>query len=584
MSGIFAYLGKASCRDAVLEGLCHLEKRGNETAGIAIRNGDKIELTKIKGSPDELLKKAQSINEEALEGLAECSFSSRCRASAITAVPAANNLYAAALDGEIDNFDALKRWVKSPFPIATEEDLLLAMITVSNETNRLETIKKLSGSFQGNPSFAFLSAEEGTVFCRAGIQPLVIGTGEGGTFIASELGALLPFAKRFIRLERGESAKLTAERVSIFDDKFRKIKKQFTPLLPVPVFESGYQLDDELFYCPLAVRETLNAFVKRNELIIGNGNLKRLADKTKRIIITGEGSSYNAAALAVHYFGMMTDIPCTACPAGELRYGNEFFDKSTLIIAVSHSGENENSAECIRRAKGFGSKALCITASPCSLISSISDESVSPSCFQSSENSLRSYLSSSLALLFLAVYFGKRDGIVSELYLNVTLKIAEMLPGKISLAVKTTPLLEATAKRLLEYNKVFVTGLCGDCALSLEGASKFRQLTDVCAVSVPLHELALESDKLLGGSLVFALITDYDLAPRALSRLRRIRTLGGEVIIITTANIEDEIRDFENVISFSDSVAIFNKITCIAQLYKIAVTANGLTEKNEETA
>ena len=581
MSGIFAYTGKDGCRDYLLDGLERLSSRGNEICGIAIKNDDDIELLKTKGAPPALREKADSLSETGNTGIAECANASRCRASAITACPAANKQYAAAIDGEIENFEALRRWAKSSFPVATDEDLLLSMLNIMNNQSKLETVSKIASSLEGAPNFAFISSDEDCIYCHSGANPLVIGIGDEGIFLSSELYALIPFAKRYFRLESGENARITADRANVYDMNGRRIKKNYSSMPVNPVFENGFDFSNELFCCPLAVKDTLGTFIKRSSLTISGTGLKRIYDKTKRIILTGEGSSYYASLLAANSFQVLCDIPSCAHIAGELRYSSEIYDKSTLLIAVSLRGEEENTIACVKRAQSFGAKVIAVTSSSFSYLASLADETLNPNCdFTSSGVSLRDFSSSLLSLIFLALFFGRKAGIVSELYLSVSLKLAEMLPGKVSYAVKSTPQSEAAAKALCEREKVFLTGLCTDYPLALEGAQKIRRIAKINARAFPLSELADESADIIGGSLIFALITEKELLAKALSKVRRLKSLGAEIIILTTANIEEEITDFENIISFSDSVAMFNKIICAAGIYKIAVSADEIKNKS----
>lgn len=581
MSGIFGYIGTEQCREILINGISSLEKRGSDTTGIVLKCNDDLIAIKTKGTAADLKQKAVSVKNESTAGIAQCDRAMRCKATQLTAKPACNNLFAAAMDGAIENFDSLKRWTNNPFPIATDEDLMLAMLCVANNPNKLEIIKRLDSLIEGSPSYAFIGNDDNAIYCKAGSRPLVIGMNGSGFYIASELNAIVNRADRYIFLDEGECARITADRAVIFDSKYKKIKK---PLITTPeelCFENNYSIKDEIFYCPLTVKETYQRFVQKSKINFDCLKLNhRNVDKLSRIIITGTGCSYNTAEISAYNFSMLTDIPAIAYPAGELRYSGCVIDKNTLLIAISHRGESEDTIACAKRFKTIGAKTIAVTSNELSYLARLCDSVVNPNCdFEANEVSLRSFISNYLAMCFLALHIGSKCSVVNELYLNVAIKMAEMLPGKVSSAIKPSPLFDNAAGVLSQAENVFVTGLGADYALSLEGADKLRKIAKINASAYCVSELVQKCPTVLNGSQVIAFITNKELLHKALYSLRRAKALGAEILIITTENIEEEIHDFNNIISFNDSIPLFNPPACIAGLYKIAIIADEIKNK-----
>lgn len=583
MSGIFGYIGTEECKDILIKGISLLEKRGSETTGIVLKSKNDLLAIKTKGNANDLKQISGTVKNNSTAGIAQCDRAMRCKAAQITAKPACNNLFAAAMDGAIENFDELKRWTNNPFPIATDEDLLLAVLCVANSPDKLDIIKKTDSLIKGGPSYAFIGNDDNAIYCKAGSRPLIIGLGKEGFYLSSELNAIISYAEKYICLDDGECAKITKDKAVIYDSKYKKIKK---PLLAVPedlYFENDYSIKDEIFYCPLAVKETYKQFVQKSKINFDYLKLNhRSIDKIKRIIITGCGCSYNTAQISAYNFSMLTDIPASAFPSGELRYSGCVIDKGTLLIAISHRGESEDTAACVKRFKAAGAKAIAVTSGKTSYLSRICDSVINPNCdFETNEVSLRSFISSYLAMCFLALHIGSKCAIVNDLYLSVTIKMAEMLPGKLSSAIKPTPAFDAAASMLSQAENVFVTGLGADWALSLEGADKLRAIAKINASALCVSELVLKCPPLLDDSLVLALITNKELLQKALYSLRRAKSLGAKIIIITTENIEEEIKDFDKIISFNDSIPLFNPLTCIAGLYKIAIIADEIKNRSD---
>lgn len=575
MSGIFAFTGSVPCRDVLLNGLVSLGRRGGELCGTAIRGENGINIFKIHGSPEALTSKAESIKNEGYTGLSECNNSERAKPSAITSVPCASEKIAVAVDGDIENFDELRRRLKVAFPIATNEDLMLALLTLNDGDTPLKRLDTVMDCVSGNPTVVFITSDEEAVYCRAGDAPLEIGIFDSGCAVASELQALSDGAKRYFTLESGEFARITKERAAAYDERLKRIKKPLLPMPDIKIFENDFPLEDEVYCLPVGIKDTLGALIKNGGLTLcGFDPTKRAVEKFSRIIITGSGSSFRAALLGQTGIEQLCDVPCSAFPSGELRYSPAVFNRSTLLIAVSCRGENESTVACVKRAQSFGAKTVAVTSAPYSYLARLCDRTINVNTdFTSGDVCLRSFISSALALNLIALKLGYISGIISDIYLNVSLKIAEMLPGKVSSAIKASAALDALADIFEGSEKIIFSGLCADYALSVEAAKKLRDITNFNALSLNLAEAENESEGFIKSSNVIAIITNRELLPKALRILRRLRARGAAVTIITSANIEEEISDFEGVISFSDSIPLFNWVSAAACIYKAAVNA-----------
>lgn len=584
MSGIFGYIGNRNCKDSLVCGIKLLEKRGSDMSGFALKINEEILSIKVKGNADVLSQEIKDDDILSFAGIAQTGRAYRCKASDASANPSSNNLFAVAMDGIIDNFDSLKHWCANPFPINTDEDLLLALLCITNSSDKTELLIKTDSMLMGNPTYAFVCNNEDAVYCKKGNAPLVIGMASDGFFISSEINALIPFASKYILLGDGEFARITKNKASVFDINLKKIKKSLLPVPEKSYIESNYILSDEIYYCPLTVKETYNNFVKNSKLSFEYIKMThRSIDRLSRIIITGSSGSFNVAKISGYNFEMLTDIPTFVRPAGELRYSGTVMDKNTLLIAISHRGENEDTISCVKRAQAFGAKTIAVTNNSSSYLALLCNEIINPGCdFDCGDISLRSFVSNYLAMCFLSLYIGWKNSVVTELYLNVAIKMAEMLPGKISASVKNTPLLEKAANKILCSKNVFVAGLGADWALSYEAAQKLREISRINAGAYCISELINTASCLLdSSSLIVALITNKELMQKSLRYLRYAKTTGAKIIIVTTANIEEEITDFDNIISFNDSVPIFNALPCITGIYKLAVIINDMRNQND---
>ncbi len=570
MSRIFGYIGKEDCRSSLLSAL---EYWPGESVGVAMRLGDDLVAVKDIGDVTKIASSVNELQRECLVALAQSSVHYRARASRLTCAPVCSNRFALALDGRVDNFDYLKQNSGNSFQILTDEDLLLALLCSVDCDNYTDMLLRLDSMLVGNPTYAFFSNDDDTIFCKKGNAPLYIGVAKSGHFISSELGVMNGVALRYFALNDGEYARITRDRVAIFDSKRKRIKRNAMPM-PSPVATmNNYPLTDEIFYCPLAVKSVANAYVKDGKLDMNELKLSRhIIDRFDQIIITGVGNDYYSASLGAYSFMQFTDIPTYCAPAGELQYSPIAFDKNMLLIAVSNAGEDIATISVVKRAKSVGAKVLAVTTNPLSYLADLADIIVNPlGEFDSNIVSLRGFISQYLVLLLLALNFGEKTRVVSDLYLSVVLKMMESLSGKVTYSVKSSPQIEMASSIIKSAHRIVTTGYLGDYALALEGSSRLRSIADISSVCCQLDEIECAIGRGLEGALVVAFISDDRWLQQVLSYLRRARSLGASVLIFTATNIEEEIKDFEAIVSINDSVPVLNPVPIISAFYKTAI-------------
>ncbi len=580
MNGIFAYAGKGECKRILLNGIRGMKSKGSELAGIAILKGEGFATAKLKGTPAELYEKAESVEGGACIGICECADAVRLRASGVTAPPSVSGDYAAVLDSGIESYDALKSWCRGKLPVASDEDLLLALLSLVNGDNMLEVMKRIIPSFQRELGFAFISSNEEAVYARAGDTPFFVGFTDDGIVLANEAMPVLSISRKFFVIENGECVRITRDRAVAFDSRGRRIKKPLRASPAVQPDRLSAADGKELFGIPRSARETLSGIIKSSTIDFSGLHLtRRSLERFKRVIITGCGSYYYASRLAAYMLEALADLPCTAFTAGELISSGAYFDSSTLLIAVSESGEERDIFKSISLAGEFDSKSILFTLQPYSLCAMAADMTVD---WGGSGEGDCPFISCALSLCLFSVWAGNRVSSVSELYFSVAAKLAELLPGKLASAIKSTPELESAARALLSAEELYISGCAADSAAAMEGARKIRSELGINAVSTELSQLLCESPKCLPYSLFVVIISSREQLKSALYHLQRLKARGGDIIIITTANLEADITGFDRVITVTESLPVFDSLTCLASLYKTVDLAAEIMKKEEE--
>ena len=572
MNRIFGFAGDIPCRDILLDGLEGMSGE-YEMCGMALCDCNGLQQLKAKGGACELRKISGAVTDEYTAGIAQCACAERLAASVITAPPASDGNCAAVLDKGTDSFEVLTVSADASRPIGTDGDLLLSLIP-PDEKNRPGIIKKLSELLGSEVGFAFMFKDECAVYARAGCSGLLVGICERGICLSSELEAMRPYAKRYFILEEGESVKITPEKAYAFDVKMKRTKKAYRSFPPPEQLTPAARLG--IYACPSGIKRAFEAVTENGALDFGSVRYgKRALSGISRIIISGDRELYNAAAYGAYNLELMCDIPCLAVHTSELKYEGICIDKRTLLILLSRCGEDYDAVAVLKRAELFGADSLLITDCRYSCLSRRCASVISTG-ISNRERGAGGFPPYAFILALLALYIGNKKGIISELYLSVAVKMAELMPGKISASLKTSGLGDA-AKRMMGAEEIITTGSAADYPAAREAAEIIRAHAGLRARPHP----AGEPERDYKNKAAIAIITGAQDYRRTLSGLRRMKALGAQVIIITTANLEDAMSGFDCVISVPDSVGVLDSITCLCSVLALAEKIKDLSHSGE---
>lgn len=578
MSGIFGYIGKSDCKDILLDGISALHNRGCETTGIALKTENNIVAIKTKGNA-ESLKQGQNTNIDGTMGLAQTDIALRCFAANITAKPAANGKAAVCMDGDIKGFETLCRSYAAKFSAVTDEDLVVAILTSIESNDGTQLLNSLLTAIPQLPTTAFFINSENAIFCHRGDMPLLIGIGNGEHYISSQMNALSGKANKYIVLSEGDSAKITTDKVVIFDSKGKRVRRSMYGIPPYDYDEYCYLPAEDIGYSPFVIKDSLSHILHKDKFDFDYLRLtKRYLDKLNEIYVIGEGDSLAVALCAGHNIAALTDIPVVPMSSQELLCSGKYIDRRSLIICVSHRGEDRITLSAIKKCADEKARIIAITDDPYSQIARLSDDIICPQCkFSNDSISLRSFFADYIALCSLGIYIGKKCGIVSDTYYSVAIKMMELLPGKIMSAVNTVPNL--LSKAFDNKESIIVTGFQQDYPLALESSRVLQALANIPVIAAETSVLDCNFTVFLQNCCtVIAIVTTNYQLNSALHCLLRARALNAKIIIYTTGNLQQEFADFETVITFNDSILPLNPLPCIAGLY---ATATELMQKNK---
>lgn len=442
-----------------------------------------------------------------------------------------------------------------------------------------DLIKLFDKESVGDLTLAFRMQNHHPIYCRMGAKPLIIGIGNNGNYLCEQINDLQGLADKYIALNAGEKAKITKDKVVVFNSKGVKIKKT-----PQPVKENGYrEYDytpaDEVYCLSNAINNALLSLTGDSKINLDYLKITpKCADKIRHIVLIGEGTDNNANQCAKYVFELLCNIPTTALSSTEFIHGAKIVDKNTLLIALSQKGETTTTVWGADYAKRNGARVIGITSDITSHLARICPFVINPDCqMTASQVSLKSFVNSYTSLCFLALYIGQKRGIVSDLYLSVAIKMAQMLTGKIMESTKSTPTSDMLIYTIKNAQNLIFTGCGIDYPMAEEACAKLCDIRGTNACPLPMDILQhINADN----HTVFAIISNKDYLTHSHKILKALQQQGAKVVIITTSNIEAELTDFDHIVSFGDSIPIFNILPMLAGLYKTA-TSNQSQQKME---
>ena len=371
--------------------------------------------------------------------------------------------------------------------------------------------------------------------------PLLIGYGEDGNYIASDVTALLAHTRTVTYMEDDEVAVITADDVQIFDrDRFQLEKEKHEIEWDVSAAEKGgyaHFMLKEIMEQPEAVRKTISPRMADGEIVLEElRDAKEVMKNISRIYIVACGSAYHVGMVGKYALEKMMHIPVEACLASEFRYSEPILGESSLVIIISQSGETLDSMAALREAKKRGSKVLSIVNVMGSSIARESDYVLytwaGP---EIAVATTKAYTTQMVLLLMFGVYLAKQLGrMEQEEYMAVTRGLQE-LPEKISIVLSDIDHYQKAASRYFNHNSVFYIGRNLDYALGLEGSLKLKEISYIHSESYAAGELKHGTISLIEhGTLVVALATYEPLVEKSLSNIVEVKSRGAEVIAMTT--------------------------------------------------
>lgn len=341
------------------------------------------------------------------------------------------------------------------------------------------------------------------------------------------------------------------------------------------VFNQNEILNQDIDDLPLMIKAALENSTQKEKLKFSQIKIgKSYLQGLKMIILTGDSSSYCASEAAAYNTELLCDIPTVSVHSQLLMNTRGIPAKDTLVIACSKSGEETDTVFAAKRAIKNGAKVIAVAPEESTLYKMC--KSVIP--LSEYADSICGFCEEYFLLSLLSLYFGGKLGTMPKLNISVTLKLAEMLSGKLSFSSHGKKALEEAADYMTSFSDIIFCGYASDEASAREISECFRIYGGIKAYSLPIYDIR-ENAVNAESTLIVPIITNNANAALINMQVNKIKSLYSSTLIFTTESIAQECNLRDGIVTVEDSIPLFNPITVTGALYK---TLSCINDKKDE--
>ena len=572
MCGIVGYTGMHSAAPVLLDGLSKLEYRGYDSAGIAVRDGEKqAEVIKAKGRLKKLIDKTNGGDSvPGTCGIGHTRWATHGEPSENNAHPhmSDDGNVVAVHNGIIENYQELKdKLIRNGYTFYSETDTEVAVKLVDYyykkyEGTPVDALTHAMVRIRGSYALAIMFKEyPEEIYVARKDSPMILGVENGESFIASDVPAILKYTRNVYYIGNLEMARVRKGEITFFNLDGDEVEKQPKVIEwdAEAAEKAGFEhfMIKEIHEQPKAVADTLNSVLHDGVIDLSDVGLSEEEIKNiSQIYIVACGSAYHVGMAAQYVLEDLARIPVRVELASEFRYRKPLLDKNGLAIIISQSGETADSLAALREAKSKGVRTLGIVNVIGSSIAREADNVfytlAGP---EISVATTKAYSTQLIASYLLAIQFAKvREEITQEQYDGLIAEL-QTLPEKIQKIIDDKERLQWFAAKQVNAKDIFFIGRGIDYAISMEGSLKMKEISYIHSEAYAAGELKHGTISLIeDGTLVIGCLTQPALYEKTVSNRVECKSRGAYLMGLTTYgnyNIEDT-ADFVTYIPKTD--------------------------------
>ena len=558
MCGIVGYLGGRIARDALIDGLRRLEYRGYDSAGAAFHDGDRFSVAREAGRVENLASALRESELQSTLGIAHTRWATHGAVTVANTHPHVSHDGKIALvhNGVIENFADLKRFLMGKgieFASETDSEVLSNLIAyhyaeLEDQENRLlEALRKALARCRGAYGIAVLCADlPGLMLGARRGSPLVVGLGEGETFLASDASAFVGRVRDAVYLNDGEIAVLQEDgfRIVTMEGEDAQAVTQTIDQTVEDVELGDFEsyMEKEIYEQPNALENSILGRFGEDGTTAKLGGLEGHEDTLRqldRIVFVACGTARHACMVGEYLIERLARVPVEVEHASEFRYRNSPKAGHTMVIAASQSGETLDTLEAVREARIKGLLTIGITNGVGSSLARETDggvyQRVGPEIGVASTKAFTSQVAS-CAMLGLAL--GRMRGL-SPMQGREIAEALQALPKQVSSILQRGEALRELAQKYSQAEHLLFLGRQELYPVALEGALKLKEISYAHAEGYPAAELKHGPIALINPECpCIFVVEEGEMAAKTIANMQEVKARKGPVLAIAPEGVD----------------------------------------------
>ena len=583
MCGIMGYVGSQDAGPILVDGLRRLEYRGYDSAGIAVTNGS-IHVRKAQGKIVNLEALLEQDPLAGSVGIGHTRWATHGAPSDANAHPHTDpsGEFVVVHNGIIENFQSLKdelAAVGAQFTSETDTEVLAHIIAREYDGDLVDAVRRTVALSEGAYAMVVMSKKEpGKIVAVRKISPLVVGLGDGETYLASDIPAVLHRTRDFMIIEDDEMVIVTSEGATVQTIDGVSIEREVLHIDwdAARAEKGGYDhfMLKEIYEQPSVVTETLAGRLDEDgtvwlEDVLFDDDYVRSLD---RVWITACGTAFHAGLIGQEIFRRVLRLPSNVEYAHELRYADPIIGPNELTIAISQSGETADTLAAARQAGESGSRMLAITNVVGSTLSRYADDVLYTRAGpEISVASTKAYMAMLIAQYLLALRLGAARGTVDA---DLASRIAHGLhrmPAAIEKTLTTEPDTIRAAEEITDADDVYFIGRGLDYAIAMEGSLKLKEISYLHSEAMPAGELKHGTLALItDGVPVIVILTQRSVYEKTISAVQEVKARGGKIIAVAYENDMEIAKHADTVLRIPDMPDLLAPVAAVVPLQLLA--------------
>jgi glutamine---fructose-6-phosphate transaminase (isomerizing) len=552
--GIIGYVGSRTAKDLLLQGLERLEYRGYDSAGLCLIEEEGLDYVRAVGNLDQLKEAARRNGSASTTGVGHTRWATHGKVSLENAHPltgCVEDEVAVVLNGIVENFRELRESLEEQghaFGSETDAEVVAHLIERHYAGDLVEAVRATYEELEGHFAFVAIHRDHPGVLVGARLQcPLVVGLGDGETFLASSIAAFLRETRRVKLIEDGEVVAIEPDGVRFVavDGAVPKERDELeVDWDDEDAEKQGYEtfMLKEIYEQPQAVADTIGERLRGGRLELEDIGLSDVElQNLRRMVILACGTAYHAGVVARYVVEEWARVPCEPDIASEWIYRKPVLTKDTLVVGVSQSGETRDTVQAMRLARESGARTLAITNLMGTQITREVDRVLyTRAGMETGVAATKTFIAQVALFYLLALQLAQvRKTLPDEELARLFAEVAA-LPDKISAYLDGDHPIEEIARR--HYRKPFFLYLGRHIGLPvcLEGALKLKEISYIPTEAYSAGEMKHGPIALLDEEIpVVVVATDSHVYDKVVSNIQEVRARGAEVVAIATDGNED---------------------------------------------